>query len=212
MPIRETMRTPINGSSYLLLVIVGMCLWTIATVAFQLQHRHAAKSNSRKFMRRGRVYSSEIDGDDEDDDVPMIVRAPERESENFFSREKHERKRGDFEAGQSYGGRSLASTLVRSHSQMRHPPIPIAAPPPFIAHTHRTRKKRRTSPERGGNRGRSRSSVTGDRPTPPWRTRRAPSSTRRGQGPTASSWTCSCSSAAPWSFSTAPAPMRIPAC
>jgi hypothetical protein len=98
------------------LIIVGLWLWTITTVAFQLQYQQAALSYSRKFMRQSRLYSSEIIDDGENDDVPMIVRAPEHEIEKVFSREIYERKRGDFDAGrQSHGGKSLASTLVRSY-------------------------------------------------------------------------------------------------
>ena len=100
------------------LIIVGLWLWTITTVAFQLQYQQAALSYSRKFMRQSsRLYSSEIIDDGENDDIPMmIVRAPEHEIEKVFSREIYERKRGDFDAGrQSHGWKSLASTLVRSY-------------------------------------------------------------------------------------------------
>ena len=70
--------------------------------------------------QKSRLYTSEIDLDDENDDVdvPMMIArggAPEEENERVFSRGIYERKRGDFDdAGQSYGGKSLASTLVRS--------------------------------------------------------------------------------------------------
>ena len=106
----------INGSTFLL-IIIGLWLWTVTTVAFQLQYQQAANSNSRKFMRHSRLYSSEIDDDDdENDDVPIIVPAPEQEIEKVFSREIYERKRIDFDVRQSYGGKSLASTLVCFYS------------------------------------------------------------------------------------------------
>ena len=97
------MRTAVNCSTFLL-TIVGLWLWTI-TVAFQLQHKSA--TSNMKFMRHIKLYSSETD----DDDDPMVAWAPEQKND-VFSREIYERKRGDFEVEQSYGGRSLASTLV----------------------------------------------------------------------------------------------------
>ena len=127
MPIRETMTTHnnimINRSTTCRLIIVGLWLWTITTVAFQLQY-HQQASNSiitswESMRQKSRLYTSEIDFDDENDDVdvPMMIArgAPEDENEMVFSRGIYERKRGDFDdAGQSYGGKSLASTLVRS--------------------------------------------------------------------------------------------------